>query len=189
MNYQKKITAYLTRLKATIDTLSIADVDQLMNVLHKARLQERNIFIMGNGGSSATASHFVCDFTKGLNKTNNLSFKFICLNDNIPTMMAYANDVSWDEVFINPLKNYFQESDLVIGISGSGNSVNVIKAIEWANLNGGITIGLTGYDGGKLIKICKHNINIPVNDMQITEDLHLILNHCMMSVFLDQQFN
>jgi len=104
------------------------------------------------------------------------------LNDNLPTMMAYANDMSYDDIFWEPLKNYFQPGDFVIGISGSGNSKNVLKAIEWAGENGGVTIGLTGYDGGKLKQIAHHGVHIPVNDMQITEDLHMVLDHCVMSV-------
>jgi D-sedoheptulose 7-phosphate isomerase len=112
-------------------------------------------------------------------------FKFICLNDNIPTMMAYANDLGWEEIFVGPLKNFLQKDDFVIGISGSGNSNNVIKALEYANSNGAITVGLTGYSGGKVKQICKYNVNIPIDDMQITEDLHMVLDHCIMSILCE----
>jgi D-sedoheptulose 7-phosphate isomerase len=118
-----------------------------------------------------------------MSRDDRKNFKLICLNDNIPTMMAYANDLSWDDIFVGPLKNYFKPGDLVIGISGSGNSMNVVKAIEWANSNEGITIALTGYDGGKLHSIAKYNVHVPINDMQITEDLHMVLDHCMMKIF------
>jgi D-sedoheptulose 7-phosphate isomerase len=100
-------------------------------------------------------------------------------------MMAYANDTSYDDVFVEPLKNYFRKGDLIIGISGSGNSRNVLRAINWGNENGGVTVGLTGYDGGKLKERAKYNVHIPVEDMQITEDLHMVLDHCMMKILHD----
>lgn len=183
MDYKQEINDYFCRLKKTIDEISVEDLNKLMNVLVEGKNDDRTIFIMGNGGSSATASHFVCDFNKGLSVEGEKRFKFICLNDNVPTVMAIANDLSYEDIFIEQLKNFFKVGDLVIGISGSGNSMNVIKAIEYANINGGITIGFTGYDGGKLLKLCNHNINIPIHDMQITEDLHMVLDHCMMKVF------
>jgi D-sedoheptulose 7-phosphate isomerase len=137
---------------------------------------------MGNGGSAATASHFAGDFNKGLSWNKKKRFKFICLNDNTPTVMAYANDVSYESVFAEPLKNFFQTGDLIIGISGSGNSKNVLNAIEWGNKNGGTTIGLSGYNGGKLKEIAMHSVHINVDDMQITEDLHMVLDHCIMKI-------
>ena len=182
MDYQKDIKAYLEQLKETIDKIEVNDLNQLMNVLEQAREEGRQVFVMGNGGSAATASHFVCDFNKGISVGKTKWYKMICLNDNVPTMMAYANDISYDEVFVGPLKNYFNPGDIVIGISGSGNSGNVVKALEWASQHGGMTVGLTGYDGGKVMKIAKYNVHIPVNDMQITEDLHMVLDHCMMKI-------
>ena len=104
-------------------------------------------------------------------------FKFICLNDNIPSLMAYANDLSFEDIFVEQLKNFYQKGDIVIGISGSGNSMNVLKAIDYANENGGVTVGLTGYSGGKLIEMAQHNVHIPIDDMQIVEDLHMVLDH------------
>ncbi len=182
VNYIPDILGYFSRLKHTIDAINLDEVNQLMNILMDAYENGKQIFVMGNGGSAATASHFVCDFNKGLSYGKEKRFKFICLNDNFPTMMAYANDVSYDDVFVEPLKNYFNEGDLVIGISGSGNSKNVIKAIEWANQNNGITIGLSGYNGGKLKQMSKYGVHIPINDMQITEDLHMVLDHCIIKI-------
>ena len=169
-------------MKNTIDLISKEDLNQLMSILLKAKNENKTIFVMGNGGSATTASHYCCDFNKGISFGEDKMFKFICLNDNIPTMMAYANDISYNEIFVGPLRNFLQAGDLVIGISGSGNSENVVKALEYANQIGAFTIGLTGYDGGKVKKLCKHNVHIPINDMQITEDLHLVLDHCMMSI-------
>jgi D-sedoheptulose 7-phosphate isomerase len=182
MNYIDEISAYFEREKETLDAISKEDLNTLMNVLVDARDSGKTIFIMGNGGSAATASHYVCDFNKGVSYGKEKMFKFICLNDNIPTMMAYANDLSYADVFVGPLKNFMQEGDIVIGISGSGNSENVVRAIQYANEHGGVTVGLTGYTGGKMKQISKYNVHVPVNDMQITEDLHMVLDHCMMKI-------
>jgi len=182
MDYKEKIAGYLNKLKSTIDKIPVEDINTLMNILVQSKEQGSTIFIMGNGGSSATASHFVCDFNKGLPWSKEGKFKFLCLNDNIPSLMAYANDISFDEIFIQQLKTYFQQGDVVIGISGSGNSMNVVNALEYANSNGGVTVGLTGFNGGKVKNIAKYNVNIPIDDMQITEDLHMVLDHCMMQI-------
>lgn len=187
MNYIDDISAYLERLKQTIDLISKDDVNQLMNILIKAKDEGKSVYVMGNGGSAATASHYCCDFNKGISFGRDKMFKFVCLNDNIPTMMAYANDLGWEEIFVGPLRNFLQKGDIVIGISGSGNSNNVVKALEYANENGGFTIGLTGYSGGKVKQLCKHNVNIPIDDMQITEDLHMVLDHCIMSILYNKE--
>ena len=184
---KEKINNYLNRLKNTLDNLSRDEIENFINVLNAAREQGKNIFIMGNGGSAATASHYVCDFNKGASYMHDdkKRFKFICLNDNVASMMAYANDVSYDDVFVEPLKNYFNKGDVVIGISGSGNSKNVIKAIEYANQNGGITVGLTGYNGGKLKQIAKYSVNTNIDDMQISEDIHMIFDHMIIKILCD----
>ena len=181
-NYIDEITNYFEREKSTLDAISKEDLNTLMNLLVEAKEAGKTIFIMGNGGSAATASHYVCDFNKGISLGKEKMFKFICLNDNIPTLMAYANDLSYADVFVGPLKNFLQPGDIVIGISGSGNSENVVRAIQYSNENGGITVGLTGYSGGKIKQLSKYNVHIPVNDMQITEDLHMVLDHCMMKI-------
>jgi D-sedoheptulose 7-phosphate isomerase len=107
----------------------------------------------------------------------------VCLNDNIPTLTAYANDVSYDEVFVEPLRNFLAPGDLVVAISGSGNSRNVLKAIEYANGAGAVTVGLTGYDGGALKKIARYGVNVPIDDMQVTEDLHMVFDHLIYAIF------
>jgi D-sedoheptulose 7-phosphate isomerase len=182
INFSEDINTYFDNLKKVIDLINVSQINNLMNLLTDALHENKQIFIMGNGGSAATASHFVCDFNKGLSWNKQKRFKFICLNDNIPTMMAYANDIAYEDVFVEPLKNYFQKGDLIIGISGSGNSKNVLNAINWGNTNEGITIGLTGYNGGILKKTAMHNVHINVDDMQITEDLHMVLDHCIMKI-------
>lgn len=182
MDYRKEITAYFEKEKQVLDAIRKDDLNTLMNVLMEARDQGKNIFIMGNGGSAATASHYVCDFNKGISFGKEKMFKFICLNDNLPTMMAYANDMSYADIFAGPLKNFMQEGDIVIGISGSGNSENVVRALQYANDHGGVSVGITGYDGGRVKQMCKYNLHVPVDDMQIAEDLHMVIDHCMMKI-------
>lgn len=187
-SYVNEIENYFNSLKCTIDMISKEDLDALMHMLEKTRNEGKNIFIMGNGGSAATASHFVCDFNKGISDKQEKKYRFICLNDNVPSMMAYANDVSYDEVFVGSLKNLFRPGDVVIGISGSGNSENVVRALEYANQHNGITVALTGFDGGKLKRIAEYNVHIPIYDMQVTEDLHMMLDHCMMKILSHNKY-
>lgn len=186
IDYSKDIAAYCTRLSKTLESISKEEINTVMNVLVEARDKGRQVFICGNGGSAATASHFVCDFNKGASYGKASRFKFICLNDNVPTMMAYANDISYDDIFVEPLKNLYNDGDVVLGISGSGNSKNVLKAIDHANAHGGITIGLTGYDGGLLKQKARYGIHVPLDDMQITEDLHMVLDHMMMKILSEK---
>jgi D-sedoheptulose 7-phosphate isomerase len=181
-DFSQDINKYFDKLCQNINSIDISQVNNLVHLLLGALESGKQIFIMGNGGSAATASHFAGDFNKGLSWNKKNRFKFICLNDNVPTMMAYANDVSYEIIFMEPLKNFFQAGDLIIGISGSGNSKNVLNAIEWGNKNGGITIGLSGYNGGRLKEIAMHNVHINIDDMQITEDLHMVLDHCIMKI-------
>lgn len=137
---------------------------------------------MGNGGSGATASHFACDINKGVCFGLNKRMKVVCLNDNVATVLAYANDVSYDDVFIEQLKNFIRAQDVVIGVSGSGNSANVVKAVEYANAQGAVSVALTAFDGGVLAKIAAIPVVVPVNDMQKAEDVHLIVVHMIMQV-------
>jgi D-sedoheptulose 7-phosphate isomerase len=138
---------------------------------------------MGNGGSGSTASHYACDFNKGLSYGKSKRFRFICLNDNMPTLLAYANDEGYEEVFVEQLRNLLSPRDIVIGISGSGNSPNILKAIAYANALGAATVGLTGFDGGELRRLARYGVNIPGDNMQVAEDLHLMLDHLIYTVF------
>ena len=185
-DYTKEIIAYFEREKQVLDMIDKSSLSQVMNILERARLDGRQIFIMGNGGSAATASHYCCDFNKGISLHKEKRYRMICLNDNVPTMMAYANDMSYDDVFVGPLQNFYQTGDVVIGISGSGNSENVVRAIQWAMGHGAVTVAFTGYDGGKLKQIAEYGVHVPINDMQITEDLHMVFDHCMMKVLTSE---
>ncbi len=182
VDYKEEICEYFERVKAVLDSIRKDDLNLLMNLLVEARDRGSFVFVMGNGGSASTASHYVCDFNKGISYGKEKMFKFICLNDNLPTMMAYANDISYDEIFVGPLRNYLSKGDVVIGISGSGNSANVVKAIQYANEHEGISVGITGFDGGKVKQLSRYNVHVPIDDMQVAEDLHMVLDHCMMKI-------
>lgn len=181
----RQINNYFETLKTCIDKIDKKEIYTFIKLLIQARDNNKTIFIMGNGGSATTASHFCCDFNKGCSYQQEKKFKMVCLNDSIPTMLAYANDVNYDQVFVEQLKNFLNKGDIVIGLSGSGNSKNVLKAIEYANSKNAITIGLTGYDGGLLKKICAYSVNANINDMQISEDVHMMLCHMAYSILMD----
>ncbi|MGW8256660.1 MAG: D-sedoheptulose-7-phosphate isomerase, partial [Thermoguttaceae bacterium] len=155
-------------------------IDSICRVLKKAYDEERTIFVMGNGGSAATASHMACDINKGACLHAKKKFRVMALTDNLPVIMAIANDISYDAIFVEQLKNFARGGDVVVGISGSGNSPNVLKAIEYARQLGCTTIGACGYDGGKLKPLVNHCFHVNVNDMQIVEDIHLMLGHILM---------
>lgn len=181
--------SYIETLKTVLDAFPHAEFEQMMDEFFKAHRDGRRIFIMGNGGSASTASHWACDINKGCCKDGVPNrYRMICLNDNIATMLAYANDISYDDVFVEQLRNFFEPGDVVIAISGSGNSTNVLKAIQWANTNGGTTVGLCGYSGGKLKALARIPLHIAVNDMQQVEDLHLMIAHmCMQRILSSTQ--
>lgn len=181
------IKEYLFDLEQNIRKMNVKKIELLANLFLKTIENGKQVFVFGNGGSAATASHLACDINKGASYGKDKRFKVICLNDNIPTMMAYANDVSYESIFIEQLKNFLCPNDLVIGFSGSGNSKNVLNAIEYANQTGAITFGITGFDGGKLAKISKYSLIIEVDDMQKIEDIHLIIVHVLMQILCNNQ--
>lgn len=177
--------SYLEQLKVLLDVFPHDKFEEIGNILMKAYDEGKQIFIMGNGGSGSTASHFACDINKGCCFNLGKKFKVICLNDNIPTMLAYANDLSYDKVFVEQLKNFLQPGDVVICISASGNSENVLQAVSYAKKKEALTIGLTGFDGGKLARIVDVPLVAAINDMQKVEDLHMIVVHMLMQYFCE----
>ena len=180
-----QVKEYISTLNQVLTNLKEEEILQVANAFKECRDQNKTIYVFGNGGSGSTASHMVCDIVKGCSYKKENKYKVICLNDNIPTILAYSNDVSYDEVFVEQLKNFLSKGDLVLGISGSGNSVNIIKAIEYANNRGNTTIGFTGFDGGKLKSIAKISFNASVNDMQHSEDVHMIGVHILYSLLFN----
>jgi D-sedoheptulose 7-phosphate isomerase len=156
-------------------------VDQVIDALKQARAAQKRIFIFGNGGSAANASHFVVDVIKSTVRSDQPRFKIICLNDNMPTVTAYSNDVSYEVIFCEPLAALAEPGDVAIAISGSGNSPNVLRAMDTAREMGLTRIGLTGFQGGKLKDQCDVCVVIPSDSMQVIEDAHLVVLH---SIFL-----
>ena len=160
-----------------------------MNAIYGAYKKGGTIYVCGNGGSASTASHMQNDFNKGISEYVDLKFNFCCLNDNISTLMAVANDIGYEEVFRFQLLNKIKKNDLFIGISGSGNSKNVLNAAEYAKKQGISIIGMTGYSGGKLKEMADYCMHVDENDMQIAEDIHMTFDHMMMKIFYNLLIN
>lgn len=182
MDFRNGIHDYYEREKQVFDALDPNEFNAALNALLRHYDNEDTIYVIGNGGSSATANHMVCDFNKGVSLSLSKPFHVVSLTDNIPSVMAYGNDVGFEDVFYLPLKQWLKPSDMVIAISGSGNSHNVIKAVTYAKKIGAEILGLEGYDGGKLKAIADINIHAKVNDMQITEDVHMTFVHVAMQL-------
>lgn len=185
MNYEEKVKRYLELEIAALRSLDSEEICAFLAALEQARLDSGAVYIMGNGGSATTASHWAGDFNKGLSMHLERKFRFVCLSDNLSSLMAIANDMDYEAIFVEQLRGRLGSSDLVIGISGSGNSPNILRAIEYANDMGVKTVGLTGYDGGKLRESAALSVHVPVNSMQIAEDIHLVLDHMLMAVFYE----
>ena len=183
MNFKKAIKEYYTREIRVIENLNLDEINDAMDAINKAYEKEGTIYVCGNGGSASTASHMQNDFNKGISEYVEKKFNFYCLNDNVATVMAVANDIGYEEIFRFQLLNKIKKDDLFIGISGSGNSKNVLNAAEYAKEQGIPVIGITGYNGGKLHELADYNMHVNENDMQIAEDLHMTFDHMMMKIF------
>jgi len=166
---------YISLLKNTLDAISKEQVDKAIEAFMRVYQDKGTIFIFGNGGSGATASHATGDFLKGASYGLDQRFRVICLNDNMPAMMAIANDISWDDIFVEQMKNFLSPNDLVIGISGSGNSKNVVKAMEYAKIHKVQTLAFCGFRGGKIKELADIHIHSEAMDMEIAEDVHMII--------------
>lgn len=180
-----KTDAYYNKLSDAIKKTPIKSIDTAIEKIRNAIEQEKWVFTCGNGGSASTASHYVTDWGKMRLVNKGLKFKSLCLSDNIGMLTAYGNDISYGNVFDYSLANYASEGDVLVVVSGSGNSENVVNAVKKAKELGLITICVVGYDGGILARICDHVIHFEVNDMQICEDLHLSFGHVVMKALCD----
>jgi D-sedoheptulose 7-phosphate isomerase len=178
---------YKAGLLQAIETIDLERVSAAIDLLKQARDQNRHIFVCGNGGSASTASHFACDIVKGASFGRKSRFRIMALTDSLPTLTAYSNDVSYDCVFAEQLKNFAQPGDVVMAISGSGNSPNVLRAVEYGNSIGCRTIALTGRDGGKLAPLAEVNIQANVPHMGRIEDVHMIVSHMIAYHFMDTE--
>lgn len=181
------ITDYRNKLQTTLANISLEKVGQAIEWLREARDEERTIFTCGNGGSAATASHFVCDVLKGASYNRPKRFRIMCLTDNQATLTAYSNDVSYDCAMVEVLKNFAKPGDILLSISGSGNSPNVLRAAEYANQAGLKTIGLTGRDGGQLGRLSQLEINISDPHMGRIEDGHMFVCHMIAYYFMETE--
>jgi len=171
--------AYFDRLSQTIENLPFTTINQIAETLLRAYDWGRMIYLFGNGGSAALASHFACDLGKGTVNGNGKRFRVLALTDNVPLMTAWSNDSKYEDVFAEQLSNFVQRDDVAFAISGSGNSPNVLRALKLAREAGAITIGLTGYQGGRMKELCDQCMIVPSDNMQIIEDLHLCVAHAV----------
>lgn len=183
MDFINPMKEYLKKEQNVISSLNMDEINKAIQAIYDAWQRGAVIYTMGNGGSGATASHMVCDFNKGVSMETGRKFKMICLNDNIPIMLAIANDISYDQIFQMQMKDVVKEGDLLIAFSGSGNSQNIINAVNYAKAQGAQIVAMTGYDGGKLMKLADYNLHVPCDDMQITEDIHMVFVHMIMRLF------
>jgi D-sedoheptulose 7-phosphate isomerase len=174
-SFAKGYLAYLTKVLAQLDEKAIA---AFIEALLDARAHGAHIFFIGNGGSAATASHFANDIAIG-SRSRGKPFRALSLVDNLPLLTAVANDDGYDEVFTAQLKLFLKTGDVVVAISASGNSPNVVKAVEYANAHGATTVALTGFDGGQLKRIAKLGVHVPTakGEYGPTEDAHMVLDH------------
>ncbi|HID86579.1 MAG TPA: SIS domain-containing protein [Anaerolineae bacterium] len=175
----EQIQEYLDQMCQTLQNLPQDKIARMIDVLKRARAEGRRIFLFGNGGSAATASHIAVDLIKGTARPGQPRLKVITLNDGIPTLTAYANDFGYETVFAGPLEALAEPGDVAIGISASGNSANVLRAMDVARERGLVTVGLTGFQGGRLKEKVDLCIIVPSESMQQIEDAHLVILHAI----------
>lgn len=174
-----KVSGYFQTVSATLSRLPTDPVERIVGILRDAQVNGRRIFMFANGGSSANASHLVNDFVKSVRVEGRPRMKVFCLSDNTPLLTALANDISYDVVFADPLAALAEPGDVAFALSGSGNSTNVLAAMEVARDMGLTRIGLTGRDGGKLAALCDVAVIVPSDSMQVIEDAHLVILHAI----------
>lgn len=172
-------SGYKKNLFSTIEALNYDEIEKFMELLVNAYKNDKFVFVIGNGGSAANASHLAQDLAKGTrqNPEQSKRLKALSLTDNLPFVTAQGNDEGYESIFEQQLRTFASPGDLLISISGSGNSPNIIKAVQWANDNGLTTVGITGFDGGKLKKLSHHSVNVALNDMCTSESVHSIIFH------------
>jgi D-sedoheptulose 7-phosphate isomerase len=177
------VRPFLDRVGQELQHIDPAEVRALADAIYECYERGRFVYVIGNGGSGSNASHFCEDLGKGTLRREQFDddrkrrLKVLSLTDNTPYILAWGNDEGFDRVFVEQLKNLASEGDLLIAISGSGNSPNVLRAVEWANRHGLKTFGCTGFDGGKLRRLARHGLHVPLDDMGIVESIHLTAFH------------
>jgi len=174
------VNSYIAQHNQVMSALDVAELEVAIELIREKAFAGKKIAVCGNGGSALSASHYITDWNKMVNLETGERFNGVCLSDNVGLITAYANDLSYDAVFSEQVKNLMLPDDLLITVSGSGNSENVVKATEVANSLGITTLTICGYDGGKLRKISNHSVWIKSLDMQICEDAHVVFGHLVM---------
>lgn len=174
MSYYKD---YMDNLIALLNSIDHSLLEKLEQVILEAYENDKTIFVIGNGGSASAASHWACDFSKGTYVSGKKRLKMLSLTDNVALISAISNDISYEEIFVEQLKIFMKEGDVVIGISASGNSLNVVKAIEYCNNNKGISFSIVGFNGGKMKKISRYFIHLKNNNYGNVEDVHMVIDH------------
>ena len=174
------IENYIKQHNLVIENLKIHEIENAIKLIDDTIKKDKRVAVCGNGGSAVAASHYITDWNKMVYANTGLKFNGICLSDNIGLITAYSNDLSYEEVFSEQVKNLLNPGDLLIALSGSGNSENVVKAIETANAMKVNTLAVCGFDGGRLKKISNNSVWIRSNDMQLCEDAHTVFGHIVM---------
>jgi len=178
---------YKGALLKAIESIDLEKVGQVIGILSRARDEGRRIFVCGNGGSASTASHFATDLVKGASYGRSKRFRIMALTDSLPTITAYSNDVSYDCVFVEQMKNFAEPGDVLLAISGSGNSPNVLRAMEFGNSIGCQTIAFTGRGGGHLGPLAQLEIRAGDSHMGRIEDLHVMVMHMVVYYFMEEE--
>jgi D-sedoheptulose 7-phosphate isomerase len=174
---------FLDRVAAELGRIDTVELQKLADLIHERYVAGRFVFVIGNGGSGSNASHFCEDLGKGtlarkfFDDDTKKRLRIVSLTDNTPYILAWGNDEGFDRVFVEQLKNLASPGDMLVAISGSGNSPNVLRAVEWANRHEVVTFGCTGFGGGKLRGLARHGFHVPVEDMGIVESIHLTAFH------------
>ena len=171
------IRKYIAEVSVALERLPIERITKVVELLEEARQKKKHVFIFGNGGSAATASHFAADLSKGAISNNKPRIKAFALTDNVALLSAWANDTTYDNVFAEQLENLAEPGDVAIGISGSGNSANVLNGVKVAKTKGATTVGFIGFDGGKLKELVDIAVIVPNHNMEQVEDIHLLFEH------------
>ena len=181
-----KTHVYLTEMAALLLELPAAEIDTAIALFWDNYINKRRVVFCGNGGSAATASHLPADFQKNMFLHGGTPWECLSLVDSVPLLTAWSNDTDYAEVFAGQAKTWLRPGDLLVAISGSGNSPNILAAVETAHEMGAVTLGWSGFDGGRLAQIARHKIVVPKHNMQMVEDVHMILGHLIYTALRDR---
>ncbi len=180
----QEVQRYFEQVQSTLQSITSSSIEKLVKAILVTYREGKTIYAFGNGGSGATASHFVGDLLKGVSYGLSKRVRAMCLNDNSPALLAIANDISYGDIFVEQLRNFLSPGELVIGFSGSGNSPNIVNALTYARDLGATTVAICGYNGGKIATIAHIVVHAPINDMEVCEDIHMVLTHCIKKILM-----